>query len=55
MTQPDSPLVLRDCTGPVVRLTLNRGDRFNPLSSAMIAMTFIRLRKLERMLPWGLL
>jgi enoyl-CoA hydratase/carnithine racemase len=37
MTQPDSPLVLRDCTGPVVRLTLNRGERFNPLSSAMIA------------------
>jgi enoyl-CoA hydratase/carnithine racemase len=37
MTQPDPPLVVRDCDGARVTLTLNRGERFNPLSSAMIA------------------
>jgi enoyl-CoA hydratase/carnithine racemase len=31
------PYVLRQDDGGVVRLTLNRGSRFNPLSSAMIA------------------
>jgi enoyl-CoA hydratase/carnithine racemase len=33
----DSPLVLRSLEAGVLTLTLNRGDRFNPLSSAMIA------------------
>ena len=33
----ESPFVLREQSGGVVRLTLNRPDRFNPLSSAMIA------------------
>src|SRR3954471_1225521 len=34
---PDAPLVLRESSDGVVRLTMNRPDRFNPLSSAMIA------------------
>jgi enoyl-CoA hydratase/carnithine racemase len=33
----DRPLVLRDQAGGVLTLTLDRGERFNPLSSAMIA------------------
>ncbi len=33
----DAPLVLTEKAGGVVRLVLNRGERFNPLSSAMIA------------------
>src|SRR5467141_242458 len=33
----DRPLVLRDQSAGVLTLTLNRGERFNPLSSAMIA------------------
>lgn len=33
----DTPHVLRELTGPVLTLTLNRGDRFNPLSLAMLA------------------
>jgi enoyl-CoA hydratase/carnithine racemase len=36
MSTSESPLVLRSQDGPVVTLTLNRGERFNPLSSAMI-------------------
>jgi enoyl-CoA hydratase/carnithine racemase len=36
-THDNRPLVLRSCDSGVLRLTLNRGDRFNPLSSAMIA------------------
>ena len=32
----DAPYVLRSDTGPVTTLTLNRGERFNPLSLAMI-------------------
>lgn len=37
-TNPVSePLVRRAATGGVATLTLNRGERFNPLSSAMIA------------------
>ena len=35
--QPPTPLVLREKSGGVVRLTLNRGERFNPLSLEMIA------------------
>ena len=31
------PMILRDQAAGVVTLTLNRGERFNPLSSAMIA------------------
>jgi enoyl-CoA hydratase/carnithine racemase len=34
---PETPLVLSERAGGAVRLTLNRGDRFNALSSAMIA------------------
>ena len=34
---PQPPLVLIERAGGVVRLTLNRGERFNPLSAAMIA------------------
>jgi enoyl-CoA hydratase/carnithine racemase len=37
MTEVETPLVLRTDVGPVRTLTLNRGERFNPLSSAMIA------------------
>jgi enoyl-CoA hydratase/carnithine racemase len=33
---PASPLVLRSERGGVLTVTLNRGDRFNPLSSEMI-------------------
>jgi enoyl-CoA hydratase/carnithine racemase len=33
----DAPFVLRDQSGGVVRLTLNRGERYNPLSAGMIA------------------
>jgi enoyl-CoA hydratase/carnithine racemase len=33
----DRPLVLRSFDEGVLTLTLNRGERFNPLSSAMIA------------------
>ncbi len=36
-TAPPSPFVLREQAGGIVRLTLNRPDRFNPLSSEMIA------------------
>src|SRR5580765_2831855 len=36
-THDNRPLVLRSCDSGVLRLTLNRGERFNPLSSAMIA------------------
>ncbi|HYB98425.1 MAG TPA: enoyl-CoA hydratase [Candidatus Limnocylindrales bacterium] len=32
----DEPFVLREDRGGVVRLTLNRGDKLNPLSSAML-------------------
>jgi enoyl-CoA hydratase/carnithine racemase len=34
---PENPLVSSEKTGGVVRLVLNRGERFNPLSSEMIA------------------
>lgn len=34
---PERPLVLRADAGGVATLTLNRGERFNPLSSEMIA------------------
>jgi enoyl-CoA hydratase/carnithine racemase len=34
---PQAPFVLVERTGGVVRLTLNRPERFNPLSSEMIA------------------
>jgi enoyl-CoA hydratase/carnithine racemase len=33
----DAPYVLKEIHNGVVRLTLNRGDRFNALSSAMVA------------------
>ena len=36
-TRDDRPLVLRSSDDGVLTLTLNRGERFNPLSSAMIA------------------
>ena len=31
------PFVLSDTSAGVATLTLNRGDRFNPLSQAMVA------------------
>src|SRR5246127_4014007 len=37
MTKVETPLVLRIGEGAVRTLTLNRGERFNPLSSATIA------------------
>ena len=37
LTTPQPPLVLSRRAGGVATITLNRGDRFNPLSSAMIA------------------
>jgi enoyl-CoA hydratase/carnithine racemase len=40
----DRPLVLRDQEAGVLTLTLNRGERFNPLSSAMIAAIAADLR-----------
>jgi enoyl-CoA hydratase/carnithine racemase len=40
----DRPLVLRDQGAGVLTLTLNRGERFNPLSSAMIAAIAADLR-----------
>jgi len=33
----ESPLVLRQDEGGIVTLTLNRGERFNPLSTVMVA------------------
>ena len=36
-TPDDRPLVLRSVEDGVLTLTLNRGERFNPLSTAMIA------------------
>ena len=40
----DRPFVLRDQAAGVLTLTLNRGDRFNPLSSAMLAAIAAELR-----------
>jgi enoyl-CoA hydratase/carnithine racemase len=40
----DRPLVLRDQAAGVLTLTLNRGERFNPLSSDMIAAIEAELR-----------
>ncbi len=40
----DRPLILRDQAAGVLTLTLNRGERFNPLSSAMIAAIGAELR-----------
>jgi len=40
----DRPLVLRDQEAGVLTLTLNRAERFNPLSSAMIAAIAADLR-----------
>ena len=37
VTDDDRPLVLREVNAGVLTLTLNRGERFNPLSFAMIA------------------
>ena len=36
MNAPDQPYVLREERDGVVSLTLNRGERFNPLSTGMI-------------------
>ena len=38
------PLIMRDQAAGVLTLTLNRGERFNPLSSAMIAAIADQLR-----------
>jgi enoyl-CoA hydratase/carnithine racemase len=37
VTDDDRPLVVRELNDAVLTLTLNRGERFNPLSFAMIA------------------
>ena len=42
-TATEAPLVLSRREGPVVRLTLNRGERFNPLSSATVSYTHLTL------------
>jgi enoyl-CoA hydratase/carnithine racemase len=44
----DRPFVLRSDDDGVVTLTLNRGDRFNPLSSAMIAALDAELERVSR-------
>ncbi len=44
----DAPLVLRQDEGGVVTLTLNRGERFNPLSEAMIAALDAQLEAVGR-------
>ena len=44
-THDDRPLVLRSFDQGVLTLTLNRGERFNPLSSAMIAALDLELEK----------
>jgi enoyl-CoA hydratase/carnithine racemase len=47
MNEPTAPYVVRsDSPDGVVRLTLNRGDRFNPLSGAMIAALAAHLGRL---------
>jgi enoyl-CoA hydratase/carnithine racemase len=43
MTIADAPLVMRTNEGPVRTLTLNRGEQFNPLSSATIAALQVEL------------
>jgi enoyl-CoA hydratase/carnithine racemase len=45
-TNGEAPYVTRTDDGGVVTLTLNRGDRFNPLSSAMILALEARLDEL---------
>ena len=42
-----SPLVLADSTDGICTLTLNRGERFNPLSTAMIAAVDAALDQIE--------
>lgn len=42
----EAPLVVRTAEGPIVTLTLSRGERFNPLSSAMIAALQVELDQL---------
>ena len=37
MNAPDQPFVLREDRDGIATLTMNRGDRFNPLSAGMIA------------------
>jgi enoyl-CoA hydratase/carnithine racemase len=44
----DSPLVVRTDAGPVITLTLNRGDRMNPLSSEMIAALSVELASVAK-------
>jgi len=45
---PEPPYVLREQTSGLVRLTLNRPERFNPLSSAMIAALQAALDEIAR-------
>jgi enoyl-CoA hydratase/carnithine racemase len=47
-TPGDRPLVLRSLDDGVLTLTLNRGERFNPLSSAMIAVLEAELETAAR-------
>ncbi len=44
---PDAPFVTAARDRGVVTLTLNRGDRFNPLSKAMIAGLQVELERIE--------
>jgi len=48
MTKMDPPLVLRSDEGPVRTLALNRGEKFNLLSSAMIAALQVELNEAAR-------
>ena len=36
-TEVEAPYVLRDDKGGITTLTLNRGERMNPLSTAMLS------------------
>ncbi|MEN9758999.1 MAG: hypothetical protein RL676_148 [Pseudomonadota bacterium] len=48
MTMSDSPFVLREDRDGISTLTLNRGERFNPLSAGMIAALIETLDGLAR-------
>src|SRR5260370_28934008 len=46
MTEVEAPYVLREDKGGITTLTLNRGDRMNPLSTAMLSALQAELERL---------